>query len=144
APRNNHPSVSSQTHPLLCAHTPQAHTHHCSTHTHTTCTHTHTTSTHTPPQHTHTTHITHVHFLGGARRQPHTHTHSTPAHTHGSHHTRAFFGWRHRTHTHTHTHACRRGRSEMYPLHLSHPGLSFLQGRWEQWGAFMAPGDQRK
>ena len=55
-------------------------------------------------------------------------------------HTCAFFGWRHRTHTH----ACRRGRSEMYPLHLSHPGLSFLRSSQEQWAAFMAPGDQVK
>src|SRR4029434_8561783 len=62
--------------------------------------------------------------------------------------------WSHTTHNithmhflggdtgHTHTHACRRGRSEICPLHLSLPGLSFLQGSQEQWAAFVAPGDQ--
>src|SRR4029434_8464267 len=45
-------------------------------------------------------------------------------------------------HTHTHTHTCRRGRSEIYPLHLSHPGLSFLQDPPGAVGSFSAPGDQ--
>src|SRR4029434_6910632 len=63
--------------------------------------------------------------------------------THDSqHHTRAFFGWRHRTHTHTH--ACGRGRSEMYPLHLSHPRLSFLKDPPGAVGSFAAPRDQVK
>src|SRR4029434_5337859 len=60
--------------------------------------------------------------------------------------------WSHTTHNithvhflggdtgHTHTHACRRGRSEICPLHLSLPGLSFLQGSQEQWAGCGARG----
>src|SRR4029434_4049983 len=43
------------------------------------------------------------------------------------------------THTHSHTHA-EEVASEICPLLLTHPGLSFLQGSQEQWAAFMAPG----
>src|SRR4029434_11247887 len=41
--------------------------------------------------------------------------------------------------THSHTHA-EEVASEICPLLLTHPGLSFLQGSQEQWAAFMAPG----
>ena len=39
------------------------------------------------------------------------------------------------THTHTHTHA-EEVASEICPLLLTHPELSFLEGSQEQWAAF--------